>query len=77
MKRFANIDEFCNRNINKFIWLLRKGSYPYEYMGSWERFDEAILSKKEYFYSSLNMENITMLIIGMQKEHLKTLIIKI
>ena len=59
MKRFANIDEFCNRNINKFIWLLRKGSYPYEYMGSWERLDEAILSEKEYFYSSVNMENIT------------------
>ena len=28
-------------------------------MDGWERFDEALLSKKEDFYSSLNMENIT------------------
>ena len=58
-KRFANIYEFCNRNINKFILLLRKGVYPYEYIDSWERCDEALLPKKEDFYSSLNMENIT------------------
>ena len=41
IKRFANLYEFCNRDINKFILLLRKGVYPYEYMDSWERFDEA------------------------------------
>ena len=40
IKRFANIYEFCNKDINKFILLLRKGVYPYEYMDSWERFDE-------------------------------------
>ena len=40
IKRFANIYEFCNGDINKFILLLRKGVYPYEYMDSWERFDE-------------------------------------
>ena len=39
--------------------LLRKGVYPYEYMDSWERFDETSLSDKEAFYSNLNMENIT------------------
>ena len=27
-------------DINKFILLLRKRVYPYEYMGSWKRFDE-------------------------------------
>ena len=59
IKRFANIYEFCNENINKFILLLRKGVYPYEYMDSWERFDEASLPDKEAFYRSLNMENIT------------------
>ena len=58
IKRFANTYELCNRDINKIILLLRKGVYPYEYMDSWERFDEAFLPKK-YFYSSLNMENIT------------------
>ena len=45
--------------INKFILLLRKGVYPYEYMNSWERFNEKLSSGKEAFYSSLNMEDIT------------------
>ena len=59
IKRFANIYEFCNKDINKFILLLRKGIYPYEYIGDWERFDETSLPEKEVFYSSLNMEDIT------------------
>ena len=58
IKRFANTYEFCNKNLNKFILLLRKGVYPYEYMDNWERFDETSLSNKESFYSSLNIENI-------------------
>ena len=32
IKRFLSIYEFCNEDINKFILLLRKGVYPYEYM---------------------------------------------
>ena len=59
IKRFANIYEFCNEDINKFILLLRKGIYRYEYMDSWERLDEKLLPDKEVFYSSLNMEAIT------------------
>ena len=59
IKRFANIYEFCNKDINKSILLLRKGVYPYEHMDSWERFDETSLPDKEAFYSSLNMEDIT------------------
>ena len=51
--------EFCNGDLNKFILLLRKGVYPYEYMGSWQRFDETSLPNKEVFYSNLNMEDIT------------------
>ena len=58
-KRFANIYEFCNGDINKFILLLRKGVYPYEYMDSRERFNETSLPDKEAFYSNLNMEDIT------------------
>ena len=37
IKRFGNIYEYCNKNINKFILILRKGAYPYEYTGSWKR----------------------------------------
>ena len=59
IKRFANIYEFCNEGINKFILLLRKGIYPYEYIDSWERLDETSLPDKEAFYSGLNMEDIT------------------
>ena len=59
IKRLVSIYEFCNKYINKFILLLRKGVYPYEYMDSWERFDETSLPGKKAFYSSLNMEDIT------------------
>ena len=31
-KRFKNTFKFSNNDINKFILLLRKGVYPYEYM---------------------------------------------
>ena len=31
IKRFASTYELCNKNLNKFILLLRKGVYPYEY----------------------------------------------
>ena len=39
--------------------LFRKGVYPYEYMDSWERFNETSFRDKEAFYSNLNMEDIT------------------
>ena len=58
IKRFASTYEFCNKDLNKLILLLRKGVYPYEYMDNWERFDETSLPNKESFYSNLNMENI-------------------
>ena len=58
IKRFANTYEFCNKNLTKFILLLRKGVYPYEYMDNWERFNETSLPNKESFYSNLNKENI-------------------
>ena len=47
-----------SERINKFILFLRKGVYPYEYMDSWERFNETSLPSKESFYSNLNMEDI-------------------
>ena len=38
--------------------LLRNGAYPYEYMDTWERFDETSLPDKKAFYSELNIEDI-------------------
>ena len=32
IKRFASTYEFCNKNLNKFVLLLRKGVYPYKYI---------------------------------------------
>ena len=34
IQRFGNIYELCNADLNKFILLLRKCVYPYEYMDS-------------------------------------------
>ena len=58
IKKFKNTYSFCNNDINKFILLLRKGAYPYEYVDNWERFSEISLPSKEDFYSNLNMEDI-------------------
>ena len=45
--------------ISKFISLIQKGVYPYEYMDSWERFNEISLPDKKVFYSQLYLEDIT------------------
>ena len=45
--------------IFKFDLLLWKGVYSYEYIDSWERFNETSLPDKESFYSELNKEDIT------------------
>ena len=58
IKRFASTYEFCNKDLNKFILLLRKGVYQYEYMDNWESLIKTSLPNKESFYSNLNMENI-------------------
>ena len=39
--------------------LLRKGVYSYEYMESWERFNETSLPDKKAIYRELYLENIT------------------
>ena len=77
VKRFLNIHELCNGDINKFILLLRKGVYAYEYMDNWERFDEKLIPDKKEFYSSLNIENITDVDYRHAKKYTKNLIIKI
>ena len=57
-KRYKNMFNFSDNDINKFILLLRKGIYPYEYMDDWQKFHETTLPEKEEIYSNLNMEDI-------------------
>ena len=59
IEKFPNVYQFCNGNLDKSVLLLRKGVYPYECMGSWEKFDETPLPHKEDFYSELNLEGIS------------------
>ena len=59
IKKFKNKYSFCDNDLNKFVLLLRKGVYPYEYMDSWEKFSEISLPSKKDFYSNLNMEDIS------------------
>ena len=58
IKKFKNTYSFCDNDLNKFVLLLRKGLYLYEYMDSWEKFNETSLPSKKDFYSNLNMEDI-------------------
>ena len=59
IERFASTYKFCNNDLNKFVMLLRKCVYPYEYMDGWDKFNETSIPGKESFYSNLTMENIT------------------
>ena len=54
-----NTFKFSNNDINKFIFLSRKGVYPYEYMDDWEKFNKTTLPEKGKFYNNLNMQEIT------------------
>ena len=38
--------------------LLREGVFSYEYIDSWEKFDETALPPKKDFYSNLNLKDI-------------------
>ena len=43
------VEEFGSENLEL---LKQKGDYPYEYMNSFERFNEEKLPARKYFYSS-------------------------
>ena len=58
LKIFQFFYKFCNGDLNKFFLLLKKGIYPYEYIGSWERFDKNTIPSKEAFYIELYLEII-------------------
>ena len=59
IEKFPRMYQFCNGDLNKFVLLLRKGVYPYEYMDSWERFNETSLPPKKDFYSELTLEDVS------------------
>ena len=75
IERFSSIYDFCSGDTNKFILLLRKGVYPYEYMDSCEQSAKTSLPDKDAFYSNLNMENITKIDYRHAKKSLINLII--
>ena len=56
--RYENTFKFSN-DFNKFILLLRKGVYHYEFMDGWEKFHEKSLPEEGEFCSNLNMDDIT------------------
>ena len=49
------VEEFGSENLEL---LKQKGDYPYEYMNSFERFNEEKLPAKKYFYSSIKYDKI-------------------
>ena len=55
---FFNTYNFSKYDKNKIILSLQKGVYPCEHEDDWEKFNEILLPKKD-FYSHLNMEDIT------------------
>ena len=46
IKHFPILYQFCNGDLEKLFLLLGKGIYPYEYMDSWEKFDETSIPSK-------------------------------
>ena len=59
IKKFFNTYQLCNKDLNKFALLLRKGVYPYEYMDSWNKFNEPVPLVEDHYYSKLNQKGIT------------------
>ena len=49
INKFPSIYQFCNGDLNKFILLLRKGVYPFQYMHSCKKFDKNTLPSKKSF----------------------------
>ena len=46
-EEFKNMFMFSNNDINKFIFLLRKGVYPFQYLDDSIKFNETLLPEKE------------------------------
>ena len=53
------VKEFGSKNLE---FLKQKGAYPYEYMKSFERFEEKELPNKECFFSSTKKGKLMMIV---------------
>ena len=53
------VEEFGSENLEI---LKQKGTYPYEYMNSFERFNEKKLPARKYFFSSTKKEKLIMMV---------------
>ena len=59
---FFGFDEY---NEHQCELLIRKGIYHYEYMDSWDRFEETVLPPKDSFYSTLSSLELVRQIMNM------------
>ena len=59
IERFPSTYQFCSGDNNKFVLLLRKGAYPYDYTDDWDRFKETQLPLMKDFYNTLNQTDVT------------------
>ena len=59
INKFPCTFKLCRDNAKKFMLLLRKGVYAYEYMVSIDKFKKKGLSSIDKFYSSLSNSNIS------------------
>ena len=55
-KRLLGFEDYSDL---QYDLLTRKGVYPYEYVNSWDRFEETQLPPISAFYSNLNMSSIS------------------
>ena len=49
ISKFSNTYKLCSDDNKKFVLLLRKCVYQYEYMDNWNRFNETSLPSKKNF----------------------------
>ena len=55
-RKLIGFEEYMDK---QYDLLTRKGIYPYEYMLSWDKFEESQLPLIEAFYSNLNISNVS------------------
>ena len=55
-QRLFGFEEYTSK---QYDLLTKKGTYPYEYMSKWNKFEETKLSPKEAFYGKLNISGVS------------------